>query len=84
MFSKRLYYDIKITIKEGKETSIYNIKPFIKELNIKYINRISEFNRNNKCALSALKSIILNNNNDRFKDKINIKDLYDNIINTFN
>jgi len=82
--NKRLYYDVETTIKEGKETSTYNTKPFIKELSARYVNRISEFNCNNKRALSALKSIILNDNNDRFKDKTSFKDLYDNIVKTFN
>ena len=82
--SKRLYYNIKTIIKEGKEINIYNIKPFIKELSTRYTDQISEFNRNNKRALSALKLVILNDNNDRFKDKTSFKDLYDNIVNTFN
>jgi ADP-dependent phosphofructokinase/glucokinase len=81
--NKRLYYDVKTIIKEGKEINIYNIKPFFKELSARYINRIFEFNRNNKRALGALKSIILNDNN-RFKDKTSFKDLYDNIVKTFN
>jgi len=72
--NKRLYYDIETIIKEGKETSTYSTEPFIKELNVKYTNRISEFNRNDKRALGALKSIISNNNNDRFKDKTSFKD----------
>ena len=82
--NKRLYYNIEIIIKEGKEINIYIIEPFIKELSIKYINRIFKFNRNNKRALSALKLVILNDNNDRFKDKTSSKDLYDSIVNTFN
>ena len=82
--SKRLYYDIKTSItKEGKETSTYSTKPFTRELGARYANRISEFNCNNKRALGALKSVILNDNNDRFKDKTSAKDLYDSIINTF-
>ena len=76
--SKRLYYDIEINIiKKGKKINIYIIEFFIKELNTRYTDRISEFNRNNKHALDAFKSVISNDNNDRFKD------LYDNIINTF-
>jgi len=78
------YYDVETTIKEGKEINTYNTKPFIKELSARYINRISKFNCNNKRALDALKSIISNDNNDRFKDKTSFKDLYDNIVKTFN
>ena len=39
-----------------------------------------EFNYNNKRALNALKSIILINNNNRFKDKFTVKDFYQIII----
>ena len=81
--SKRLYYNIKTIIKEGKEINIYNIKPFIKELSARYTDQISEFNRNNKRALGALKSVISNDNNDCFKDKTSFKDLYDSIVKTF-
>jgi hypothetical protein len=44
---------------------------------------MSEYNRNNKRALGALKSIISLDNNNRFKNKITAKDLYQAIINTF-
>ena len=56
--NKRLYYDVETTIKEGKETSTYSIEPSTKELDARYADRISEYNRNNKRALGALKSII--------------------------
>ena len=82
--SKWLYYNVEITVKEGKETSTYSTEPFTRELSARYTDQISEFNRNNKRALSALKFVILNDNNDRFKDKTSFKDLYDNIVKTFN
>jgi len=46
------------------------------ELGARYSNRMLEYNCNNKRALDALKSIILLDNNNRFKDKITAKDLY--------
>jgi hypothetical protein len=46
------------------------------KLSARYFNRILEYNCNNKRALSALKSIILLDNNNRFKNKITAKDLY--------
>lgn len=82
--NKSLYYDVKtITDKNGRETSTYNTEPFSKDLGARYADRLSEFNRNNKRALGALKSIISNDNNDRFKDKSSAKELYDSIISTF-
>ena len=81
--SKSLYYKIETsTNKEGKETRSYGdaLSP---KLGARYSNRISEYNRNNKRALGALKSIILLDNNNRFKDKITAKDLYQAIIDTF-
>ena len=74
--SKSLYYKIETsTNKEGKETRSYSdaLSP---ELGARYSDRMSEYNRNNKRALGALKSIILLDNNNRFKDKIIAKDLY--------
>jgi hypothetical protein len=81
--NKRLYYDTKTSTKDGKETISYNTEPFTKELGARYADRISEYNRNNKRALGALKSIISNDNNDRFKDKTSAKDLYNSIISIF-
>jgi len=46
------------------------------KLSTRYSNRILEYNYNNKRALGALKSIILLDNNNRFKDKITAKNLY--------
>ncbi len=51
---KSLYYNI-ITNKEG-EWSYSDAKSL--ELVVRYADRSSEFNRNNKRALGALKSII--------------------------
>jgi len=83
--NKALYYSIKINRNKesNKKTSAYDLDPFSRELDTRYIDRLVKFNRNNKYILGILKLIILNNNNDYFKDKINIKDLYNNI-NIFN
>jgi len=45
------------------------------ELVIKYIKQETDFKYNIKKVLGAIKIIILNNNRDRFKDKININQL---------
>ena len=83
--NKALYYNIKTSRdkESGKETSAYDLDPFSRELSIKYTDRLVEFNQNNKRVLRVLKSIISNDNNDRFKDKTSAKDLYDSIISTF-
>ena len=74
--SKSLYYKIETsTNKEGKETRSYS-NALSPELGARYSNRMLEYNYNNKRALGALKSIILLDNNNRFKDKIIAKDLY--------
>jgi hypothetical protein len=74
--SKSLYYKIETsTNKEGKETRSYNNALLLK-LSTRYFNRLLKYNRNNKRALNVLKSIILLNNNNRFKNKIIAKDLY--------
>ena len=81
--NKSLYYEIETsTNKEGKETRSYG-NALLSELGARYANRLSEFNRNNKRALGALKSIISINNNNRFKDKSTTKDLYNTIISIF-
>jgi hypothetical protein len=83
--NKALYYDIIITRdkESGKETSVYDLDPFLRKLGTRYTDRLVEFNRNNKRALGVLKSIISNDNNDRFKNKTSAKNLYNNIISTF-
>lgn len=74
--NKSLYYNIKTnTAKDGKETRSYG-EPLSPELGARYADRLSEFNRNNKKALGALKSIISIDNNKRFKDQTIAKDLY--------
>ena len=74
--NKSLYYIIETsTNKEGKETRAYS-DPISPKLGARYSDRLSEFNRNNKRALGALKSIISIDNNNRFKDKSTAKDLY--------
>jgi hypothetical protein len=82
--NKRLYYKVKTTIgKDGKESTKYDSDPFTRELGARYTNYISKYNRNNKRALGALKSIISKDNNDRFKDQTSAKDLYNSINSTF-
>ncbi len=81
--NKSLYYNIKTnTAKDGKETRSYG-EPLSPELGARYADRLSEFNRNNKKALGALKSIISIDNNERFKDQTIAEDLYQAIITTF-
>jgi hypothetical protein len=48
-----------------------------------YADKLSDFNRNSKRALGALRSIISIDNNDRFKDKLSAEELYKAIINIF-
>ena len=50
-------------------------KPYSPKLAVKYIEKEFEFKRNSYKALSAIKSIILLNNINHFKNKINTKDL---------
>ena len=76
---KSLYYK-QNNNKDGKEEFSDYISP---ELGARYADRLSEFNRNNKRALGALKSIISVENNERFKDKETAEDLYDSITETF-
>jgi hypothetical protein len=81
--NKSLYYKIEIsTNKEGEDTKAY-ITALSSKLSARYIDKLSEFNYNNKRALSTLKSIILIDNNDRFKDKLTTEELYKVIIATF-
>jgi len=80
--NRSLYYKIETkSDKEGKESRTWT--PLSAELAARYADRVSEFNRNNKRALGALKSIISIDNNDRFKDKADAEDLYKAIITTF-
>ena len=61
--NKSLYYKIETsTNKEGKETRSYS-NALSPELGARYSNKMSEYNRNNKRALSTLKLIILLDNN---------------------
>ena len=85
-FNKALYYNIIITRdkESDKEISVYDLDPFSRELSVRYTDRLVEFNQNNKYALRVFKSIISNDNNDRFKNKTSVKDLYNSIINIFN
>jgi hypothetical protein len=77
--NKSLYYK-QNNSKDGKEEFSDYILP---ELGARYADRLSKFNRNNKRALGALKSIISVENNERFKDKETAEDLYDFITKTF-
>ena len=53
------------------------------ELAVKYIEKLSEFQRNNTRALGAIKSIISVDNTERFKDKKTAKELFEVIKSTF-
>jgi len=75
---------------DGSETkpdkSLYydsDNKPYSPELAVKYVDKESEFQRNNKKALGALKSIISIENTERFKDKTSATDLWNSIKLTF-
>jgi hypothetical protein len=82
--NKSLYYNIKVkTNKNNKEISRSYNNPLLLKLGVKYSDKLSEFSRNNKKALSALKSIISLDNNNRFKDKLTAEELYKAIITTY-
>ena len=68
--NKSLYY------KDNKEA-------YSPELAVRYIERLSEYQRNNTRALGAIKSVISLDNTERFKDKKSAKDLFDAIQSTF-
>ena len=51
-------------------------KPYSPELGVRYAEKLSEYDRNNKKALGALKSIILVDNTKRFKDKTDARALF--------
>jgi hypothetical protein len=53
------------------------------ELAVKYYEKTSEYERNNKRALGAIKSIILLDNTERFKDKTDASTLWDTINSTY-
>jgi hypothetical protein len=62
--NKTLYYKIITKTDDGgKELRAYG-EPILAELGARYADRLSEFSRNNKRALGALKSIISIDNND--------------------
>jgi hypothetical protein len=67
---KSLYYD-----EDGDAKS--------DELAVKYYEKSSEFERNNKKALGAIKSIISIENIERFKDKATASELWEAIISTY-
>ena len=58
-------------------------EPYSPELAIRYIDKESEFDRNSKRALGAIKSIISLDNIARFKDKTSAKDLWEAIKSTY-
>jgi hypothetical protein len=58
-------------------------KPYSQELAVKYIEKLTDFQRNNIKALGAIKSIISVDNTERFKDKKTTKDLFNSIKTTF-
>jgi hypothetical protein len=47
-------------------------EPYSPELAIRYIDKKAEFERNQTKALGAIKSIISQDNIDRFKDKVSV------------
>ena len=53
-----------------------NNKLYSPELGVRYAEKLSEYDCNNKKALGALKSIILVNNTERFKDKTDARALF--------
>jgi hypothetical protein len=59
---KSLYY------KSNSDSHVTN-KPYSPELAIRYIDKKAKFEQNQIRTLSAIKSIILQENIDRFKDK---------------
>jgi hypothetical protein len=67
---KSLYY------KDNKEA-------YSPELAVKYIKKLSEYQRNNIKALGAIKSVISLDNTERFKDKKSAKGLFEAIKSTF-
>ena len=60
-----------------------NNKAYSPELAVKYIDKLTEFQRNNIKALSVIKSVILIDNTERFKDKRTAKELFEAIKATF-
>jgi hypothetical protein len=66
--NKAMYYKANI------DNTISN-KPYSPKLGVRYIEKEQEYQRNSKRALGAIKSIILIENIDRFKDKTSAKSL---------
>jgi hypothetical protein len=60
-----------------------NKKAFSPKLAVKYIEKLSEYQRNNIKALDAIKAVISLDNTERFKDKKSAKDLFNVIKSTF-
>ena len=60
-----------------------NGEPITAELAVRYYEKSSEFNKNNKRALGAIKSIISLENTERFKDKETAYELWNAINSTF-
>ena len=74
--NKALYY-------KANTDGTLSDKPYSPELGVKYIEKELEFQRNNKKALGAIKSIISLDNIDRFKDKTSANSLWKSIISTY-
>ncbi|XMA08254.1 hypothetical protein WAI453_001045 [Rhynchosporium graminicola] len=72
--SRALYFksEERINAQDEKRIDYTSYSP---ELAIKYYKRLADFERANKKALGAIKSIISLENLDRFKDKTSAKDL---------
>ena len=74
----KLYFKTNITSEGNVDLEAYS-----PELAVKYSEKLSEFERANKKALEAIKSIISLENTERFKDKKTARDLWSAITTTY-
>ncbi|KAE9374467.1 hypothetical protein N431DRAFT_503311 [Stipitochalara longipes BDJ] len=63
---KELYYKVIDKLDDKGKVTSSREEPISPELGVRYADRLSEYNRNSKRALGALKSIISIDNNDTF------------------
>ena len=70
-------------LRPNKSLYYSDSEPKSPELAVRFYERETDFNKNNKRALGALKSIISIENTERFKDKNSAKDLWEAILYTF-
>jgi hypothetical protein len=73
---KSLYYE--------SNSNGHITKPYSPELAIRYIDKKTEFERNQTKALGTIKSIVTQDNIDRFKDKTTAYSLWEAIKTTYN